>query len=494
MALQNYLIFDFGASNGRGLVAGFDGSKFNFDVLHRFDNIPVYLSGTLYWDFLRLLSELKNGLALAAKKYKDIRSMGLDTWGVDFGIIDKNGALIANPINYRDKHRNSMPDEVYKIISGQELQNLTGCALASYHSIFNLYSLKIQGATEFNNAHKLLMMPDLFNYFLTGVAVNEYTDAHTSLMVNPFTVRWEDKILDRLGFPKDIFCEIVQPSSKVGDIQKSVCSELDINTISVIAPATHDTPSAVAGIPVVDKSKNTVFMSIGTWGVTIIELDKPLISAEVFKTGYANEAGAAGKTLLFKNFVGMWLIQQSREKWLKEVEGGLSWDDIMNLAKNTATIKSFIDVDAAEFVLAQTDMPATVQRFCKKTGQKIPDNIGPIARVIYESMALKVKHNLKDLEKITGKKIDAMHMVGGGTKDVLLCQWMADAAGLPVYAGPTETTSVGNLLMQLLAAGEIKSLDEGRQIALKSASIKNYMPANTGYWDGLYEEFVKVIQ
>jgi sugar (pentulose or hexulose) kinase len=312
-------------------------------------------------------------------------------------------------------------------------------------------------------------------------------------MVNPFTASWESKILDRLGFPKDIFCEIVQPASRVGDIQKSVCSELDINPIVVIAPATHDTPSAIAGIPVADKSKNTVFMSIGTWGVNMIELDAPLISAEVFKTGFANEAGAAGKTLLFKNFVGMWLLQQSREKWIKEVDGGLSWDDIMNLAKNTPTLKSFIDVDATEFVLAQTDMPATVREFCKKTEQKIPDGIGAVARVIYESMALKVKHNLMDLEKITGKKIDAMHMVGGGTKDVLLCQWMADATGLPVYAGPTETTSVGNLLMQLLAAGEIKNLEEGRQIALKSASIKTYMPANTGYWNGIYEDFIKVI-
>ena len=474
MAVQNYLIFDFGASNGRGLVANYDGSKFGFDVLHRFDNVPVYLAGTIYWDFLRLFSDLKAGLAMAAKKYRDIKSMGIDTWGVDFGILDKNGALIANPVNYRDKHRNSMPAKVYKIISARELQNITGCALASYYSLFNLYSLKIQDATEFNNAHKLLMMPDLFNYFLTGVAVNEYTDAHTSLMVNPFTAKWEPQILDRLGFPKDIFCEIVQPSSKVGDLQKSVCGELDISPISVIAPVTHDTPSAIAGIPVADKSKNTVFMSIGTWGVNVVELNAPLISDEVFKTGFANEAGAAGKTLLFKNFVGMWLFQQSREKWLKEVEGGLSWDDIMNLAKNTSTIKSFIDVDATEFVLAQTDMPATVREFCKKTGQKIPGS-------------------LMDLEKITGKKIGAMHMVGGGTKDVLLCQWMADATGLPVYAGPTETTSVGNLLMQLLAAGEIKSLDEGRQIALKSASIKNYAPTNTGYWNRIYEDFVKVL-
>jgi rhamnulokinase len=493
MALQNYLIFDFGASNGRCSVASYDGSKFDFDIIHRFDNIPVYALDTLYWNFLRLFLELKTGISSAVKKYKDIMSVGIDTWALDFGIIDKNGALISNPIHYRDRHRNSISDEVFNIISAKELQNLTGCAVESYYSIFNLYSLKIQNATEYNCAAKLLMMPDLFNYFLTGVAANEFTDAHTSLMVNPFTAKWENKILDKLEFDKNIFCEIIQPGTFIGNIQNSVCNELNINPIPVIVPATHDTPSAVAGIPIAGNSMNTCLISIGTWGVTIMEIYKPIIDAEVFNTGYANLVGAEGKTLLFKDFTGMWLIQQSRDKWIEESGKNLSWDDIMNLANKTISIRSFINIDAPEFVLPQTDMPTTIKKFCKKTGQKIPDGIGQIARVIYESLVLKVKYNLMSLEKITGKEIDSIHMVGGGTKDNLFCQWISNATGVQVNAGPTETASIGNLLMQLLAAGEIKDLSEGRQIALKSANIKNYIPANPGYWTVLYEEFIKTL-
>ena len=492
MAIKNFLIFDFGASNGRASVANFDGKKFDFEVLHRFDNIPVYATETLYWDFLRLFSELKLGLSTAFKKYKNIVSMGLDTWGVDFGLIDKNGKLISNPIHYRDTKRNIISNELFSIIPQEELFNLTGNPAASYYSIFNLYSLKMQNATEYVNAYKFLMMPDLFNYFITGNTVNEYTDAHTTTMCSPFEKKWEYKIVDRLNFPRDIFCEIVQPGTKIGELQKSICDDLAVNSIPVIAPATHDTPSAIAGIPVVGKSKNKVFISIGTWGITIIEMDKPIISKEVYESGFANEAGVEGKMLLFKNFIGMWLIQQSRDRWLKDSARDISWDDIMHLARDTNSTGSFINVDATDFVLAQSDMPKTIKDFCNKTGQKSPDSIGAIARVIYESMALKVKDNLKSLEAITGCKQDFIHMVGGGTKDSLLCQWIADATGLHVYAGPTETTSIGNLLMQLKAAGEIRNLEEGRQISLNSSKVENYIPQNTQDWDEKYQVYLKI--
>ena len=493
MAEKNFLIFDFGASNGRVSVANYDGKKFKFDIIHRFENIPVFAAETLYWDFLRLFFELKSGLTIAFKKYKNIASMGLDTWGVDFGLIDKNGKLISNPVHYRDTKRNSVCDELFSIIPQEELFNLTGNPAISYYSIFNLYSLKIQNATEYLTAYKFLMMPDLFNYFLTGVMVNEYTDAHTTTMCSPFEMRWENKILDKLNFPRDIFCEIVQPGTKIGEIKKSICDELSINSIPVVAPATHDTPSAIAGIPVVDKSKNIVFISIGTWGIIIIEMDKPNISKQVYESGFANEAGVDGKMLLFKNFIGMWLIQQSRDRWVKDSGKEITWDDIMNLAMGTSSIESFIDIDASIFVLAQTDMPKTIKDFCARTGQKIPDSIGAVARVIYESMALKVKHNLIALDGIIGSKLDFIHMVGGGTKDKLLCQWIADATGLHVYAGPSETTSIGNLLMQLKAAGEIKNLEEGRQISLNSSKVENYIPQDTQDWDEKYQAYLKIL-
>jgi len=491
---KNFLVFDFGASNGRASVAFYDGSRFDFEVVHRFDNVPVYLGGTLYWDFLRLFSELKTGLTAAVKKFSKIESLGIDTWGVDFGLVDKNGALICNPVHYRDKHRNSMPDEVYKLISGRELFDLTGAAQASYYGLFNLYSLKARNASEYICADKLLMMPDLFNFFLTGIAVNEYTDAYTSMMINPVSMQWEKKILNRLGLRNDIFNQIVQPGTKIGNIQASVCSELEMVPFAVVAPGSHDTPSAIAGIPITDKSKNTLLMSTGTWNITVIEIDNPLINSQVFDSGYANEAGVEGKTLLFKNLVGMWLIQKCRDKWLKESPDNISWDDIMYLAKDTSPKGTYIDVDVNDFIVEVNDMPGAIKRFCKNTGQAVPESIGDVARVIYESLVLKVKQNLVILESLTGKKFDCINMVGGGTKDTLLCQWIADATGLVVHAGPTETASVGNLLMQLKAAGEIKDLDEGRQLSHRSAVVKEYTPENTKYWDTAFEGFKKIVK
>ncbi len=492
MATKNYLIFDFGASNGRASVAGFDGNKFDFDIVHRFENIPVNAAGTLYWDFLRLFGDLKTGIVAAGKKYSQLQSMAIDTWGVDFGIIDKNGKLISNPIHYRDEKRNSVSEEVFNIVSREEFFELTGCALVSYYSIFNLYSLKMQESPEYLNAGKLLMMPDLFNYFLTGIAVNEYTDAHTTLMCSPFSQEWEHKIIDKLGFPRDIFCKIIQPGTEIGSLDKNVCRELEIGPLKVIAPASHDTPSAIAGMPVPDKSKNRVFMSIGTWGVNIVEMDSPLIKKDILDAGFANEAGAEGKMLLFKNFTGMWIIQQCRNHWLKNKKD-ISWDDIMYLAKNAQSGGALINVDDSSFVLSQHNMPEVICNFCKKTGQKVPEGIGEIARVVYEGFALKIKHDILNLEKITGMEFEAINIVGGGTKDELFCQWASDATGLEVFAGPTETASIGNLIMQLKAAGEIKNLSEGRQLSLNSSKIKQYSPEDAAYWDSQYTKYLDIL-
>jgi sugar (pentulose or hexulose) kinase len=493
METKRFLVFDFGASNGRASVAAFDGNKFDFEIVHRFENIPVYASGTLYWDFLKLFSELKAGLSAGFKKYDDISSLGIDTWGVDFGLLDKNGKLISNPIHYRDEKRNSLCDEVFDIIPKEKLFDLTGCAMASYYSIFNLYSLKIQNSTEYVNADKFLMMPELFSYFLTGEAISEYTIAHGTLMCNPFTMDWEDEIIKKLDFPDNIFAGIVQPGTKIGKLQKGVCDELEINSVPVIAPAMHDTPSAIVGIPVVKNKENTVFMSVGTWGITTYEMDKPDVSKEVYDSGFANEGGAEGKTLLFKNFTGLWLIQKCRDRWVRDLGDDLSWDDIMELAEKTETLDSYIDVDEQAFILENFDMPGAVVKYCSEKGQGIPQNPGEVARVIYESFALKVRQSVEKINKLTSRKMQSIHMVGGGTKDRLLCQWISDAAKLPVNTGPTETTSVGNLLMQLKASGDIKTMEEGRQICLNSSSIKTYTPQDTAQWDVKYGDFLKVI-
>jgi len=493
MAYKNYLIFDFGASNGRAAVARFDGQKFDLETTHRFDNRPVYAAGALYWDILRLYSELKMGLQYSVKKYKNIISMGLDTWGADFGFIDKNGKLISNPVHYRDEKRSNDANKLYKIISREELFKLTGAMINPIFDLFHLYSLKLRHATEFVNRDKFLTIPDIFNYFLTGETYNEYTRLTNSIMYNQKEKKWEDRIFDKLGLTKDIFPEIIMPGEKIGSISGDVCIELEIETMLVIAPVTHDTPSAVAGIPVADKNKNWAFISMGTWCIIGQETKSPIINDETMKAGFSNEGGAEGLNLFVKNITGLWIIQQCRERWIKDEGSDISWDEIVKMSFSAEAFKSFIDVDDPVFSKPQVDMPKVLQEYCKNRGQNIPEGIGEISRCIYESLAMKFRHDLDALEKLTGDKIELLHLVGGGIQNKLLCQWTADVTGSPVVAGPTETTSVGNLLMQLKGTGEIKTLEEGRKISLASSKVTSYQPKDKNRWDEAYSRYLKML-
>src|SRR4030042_2689863 len=476
MVSKNYLIFDFGASNGRSAVARYDGNKFYMEVTHRFDNRPVYAAVALYWDVLRLCSELMIGIQSSVKKYKNITSMALDAWGADFGFIDSNGKLISNPVHYRDEKRKVDACSLYEIISRKELFELTGSAIIPIFDLFHLYSLKLQNAPEFINGNKFLTIPDIFNYFLTGRAYNEYTRITTSIMYNQKENRWEDKIFDKLDLPKDIFPEIIMPGEEIDDISNNICSELEIETIPVIAPATHDTPSAVAGIPVVSKNKNWAFISMGTWCIIGQETKGPIINDQAFNADFSNEGGVEGINLFVKHITGLWIIQQCREKWIKDSNRDISWDEIVKLSSAAEPFKSFINVDVLIFSKPQVDMPETINKYCKEKGQAVPESIGEISRCIYESLAMKFKYDLNKLEELTGEKIELLHLVGGGTQNKLLCQWTVDAAGIQAIAGPTETTSVGNLLMQLKASGEIKTIDEGRKISTRSSEVANYEP------------------
>ena len=493
MASKNYLIFDFGASNGRSAIARFDGNKFDMEITHRFDNRPVYAAGTLYWDIHSLYSKLMIGIQSSVRKCKNIASMALDTWGADFGFIDKSGKLISNPVHYRDEKRKADSDSLYKIISRKELFELTGATISPIFDLFHLYSLKLQNAPEFVNGNKFLTMPDLFNYFLTGRAYNEYTRATTTIMYNQKEGRWENKIFDRLDLPRDIFPDIIKPGEKIDNISNKVCSELEIETIPVIAPAAHDTSSAVAGIPVVSKNKNWAFISMGTWCIIGKETESPIINDQAFNANFSNEGGVEGLNLFVKNITGLWIIQQCRGKWIKDSSRPISWEEIVKLSSTARPFKSFINVDDPIFTQPQVDMPETVSKYCEEKGQDIPESIGEISRCIYESLAMKFKHDLNKLEKLTGKKIELLHLVGGGTQNKLLCQWTADATGIPAIACPAETTSVGNLLMQLKASGDIKTLDEGREISLNSSEVTNYKPEDKERWDEEYSRYLKIL-
>ncbi len=494
MASKRYLIFDFGASNGRATVASFDGKRVEMDVTYRFDNRPVVAAGTLYWDILRLFSELKLGLQASLKKYPDIAAMALDTWGCDFGFIDRNGKLLGNPVTYRDKPRHDRSALLYKKLPRRELFQLSAGSTIEIMGIYQLFSYACDAAPEMREGHRLLMIPDLLNYLLTGRAVNEYSDATMALVCNQVEKTWEKRILSRLGIPESILGEIVMPGDSIGPIQRSVCEELGIRPIPVVAPATHDTASAVTGIPVTDPSRHWAFVSTGTWSIAGVETPAPIITDTAFDAGYGNNAIADGRNMMVNYITGLWIIQQCREKWNADAGNATSWDEIVTRSVAAGPSTAYIDVDDPIFGLPQADMPAVVVDYCRRKGQKLENSIGAVARCVYESLVLKYRANLKTLERITGKKLDVLHLVGGGVQNKTLCQWTADSMGIPVVAGPTETTSVGNLLMQLKGTGEISTLEEGRAISLRSseAEITCYQPASRAPWDEAAGTFAKL--
>lgn len=402
---KNFLIFDFGASNGRASIVAFNGSSFRIDVIHRFENIPVSVNGILYWDLLRLYNDLKTGIQIASKKYDGIVSLGIDTWGVDFGFIDKNGKLISNLEHYRDKLRFSTVDDLFKVIDRKKLFEYTGgLILPGISSIFHMLNLKRRNATQFLNADKFLMLPDIFNYFLTGNAFNEYTEATTSIMLNQVSKCWEDKIFDILGISPDIFCKLIQPGEIVGNLEKNVCDELEVEPIQVIVPAAHDTASSVAGFPVIDSKKNILLISMGTWGILIQETNKPLINDTVYKEGFANEGGAEGLNMLLTNIAGLWIIQQCMSKWRKKKGENFDWKDIDVLYPQAKPFSAFIDVDGPVFALASIDMNETVRDYCKLKNQNIPLSIGETARMLYENLVFKIKNKVFSIQNITLKK------------------------------------------------------------------------------------------
>ena len=463
------------------------------EEVHRFENKPIYAAGTLYWDILRLYAEIKNGIQSAVRKYKNIISLGVDTWAGDFSFIDRDGKLISNPVHYRDRKRNSITNEFYKIIPKKELYNLTGALLLSTVSVFHFYSLKIQNATELLNAYKFLMIPDIFNYFLTGKVTNEFTNSTTTAIYNQKEKKWENKILQKLGISKDIFAEMIMPGYKVGNISNDICKELEIKTIPVIAPATHDTASAVAGIPIKNENKNWAFISMGTWCVVGKEIKSLIINEKAMKVGYVNEGGAEGSNIFFKNITGLWIIQQCREKWVIDKRDNISWNEIANMSYAVKPFKSFVNVDDPIFSQAQMSMPKIVQEYCKRKDQNIPESIGEISRCIYESLVLRFRFNLHLLEQLTGKKIELLYLIGGGTKNMMLCRWIANATGIPVIIGFSEAAVVGNFLMQLKGTGEIRTLDEGRNILTDSSELIYYEPKDIERWDEEYNRYLKIL-
>lgn len=486
---KRVLAIDLGASSGRAILGIFDGKNITLEEVHRFANEPVSINGTLFWDTLRLLHDIKQGI-LKAKIKGGFDSIGIDTWGVDFGLIDDEGYLVENPVHYRDIRTKGLVEESFGLIPKEEFYGTTGIQFMELNTAFQLYSLKKQRPHLLERADKMLLTPDLFNYMLTGIKSTEYSIASTTQLLDANKRDWAWDIIDRLGLPRKLFTKIVPPGTVIGQLSDEICNELGVPKADVVSIASHDTQSAAVAVPA--KHKDFIFISCGTWSLFGTELDKPIINEKSEQLNITNEGGYGNTITFIKNIIGLWLIQESRRQWQRE-GNDYSYAQLEKYALAAEPFVSFIDPDAPEFV-PQGNLPKRVREYCKKTEQPVPETVGEIMRCIYQSLALKYRYAYEQIRECTGKQYEDIHMVGGGTKDNLLCQMTANSCNCNVIAGPIEATVIGNIAVQLIASGHIDSTEQARKIIARSQNVVTYTPDDTDVWNQAYAKFKAIIE
>jgi len=486
---KKILAFDYGASSGRGIIGEFDGEKISLKEIHRFSNDPVIVGETMYWDILRLFFEMKQGMT-KAKLAGGFDSIAVDTWGVDFGLIDEAGNLLENPVHYRDERTVGMIDRALEKIDRDKFYQITGIQFMELNTVFQLLAIKEKRAELLQRADKMLLMPDLFNYFLTGKKVAEYSIASTTQMLDAKSGKWSQELLDILELPKEILPTIVPTGTVVGKMRKSICQELGLeNEPEVIAVAGHDTQCAMASVP--SQEEDFLFISCGTWSLFGTELNEPIINETSYQLNVTNEGGYQQKASFLKNIIGLWLVQESRRQWIREGKE-FGFAELEKMASQAKGLRCFVDTDAPEFVTAG-NIPKRIQEYCEQTGQYVPTSEGEIVRCINDSLALKYDSTKKALEACTGKVYPAIYMVGGGIQSKMLCQLTAEACGCDVYAGPIEATVYGNIVLQLLATGEITSMQKARDIVAASEGVIKYVPQDQEQWQVAKERYKEAI-
>ena len=488
------LAIDLGASSGRGIIGGFDGKKFTLEENHRFPNEPVSINGDFCWDIMRIFHEIKKAILKCSLSddisVKNIKSIGIDTWGVDYGFLDKRGALLANPYHYRDTRTDDIQEYVFKTVSYSDIYDVTGIQSMNFNSIYQLAADLRDRPWIVECAERMMFIPDMLGYFLTGEMRNEYTIASTGAILDAKTGKIAYDLLDRLGIPSRLFGEITQPGTIVGPLLPELKEELGGISANLVNIASHDTASAVISVPA--KGEDFIYISSGTWSLMGVESKTPMINEASKKYSFTNEGGADGTIRFLKNIMGLWLEQESKRQW--EREGiAISFDELTKLALDEKAFASLIDPDDASFS-PPGNMPRRIAAYCKESGQSVvPETIGQTVRCIFESLALKYRVTIEKIEEITGKKYTSINIVGGGTKEAILCQWTANACGIPVYAGPVEATAIGNIAMQAVAAGEITGISQAREVIRNSFEIITYEPRDTEAWNDAYVKFKKIL-
>lgn len=486
---KRVLAFDFGASSGRAIIGCFDGEKITLQEVHRFSNDPVSVGGTVYWDVLRLFYEIKQGI-IKARMAGGFDSIGIDTWGVDFGLIDKEGKLMENPIHYRDARTVGMVDEAFKTMPKEKIYGITGIQFMELNTLFQLISLKKNRPWMLERADKMLFMPDLFAYMLTGKMCAEYSIASTSQIIDLETKSWSKELLEAFGIKEDIFAPLVKPGTVLGMLAPEICEECGVDPVPVISVCGHDTQSAITSVPCEDGK--FAFLSSGTWSLFGTELEKPIVNETSLNINITNEGGFDDTVGFLKNIIGLWLIQESRRQWQRQGED-YSYADLEKLALAAEPFKCFIDPDAPEFV-PHGNIPKRVQEFCEKTGQYVPQTVGEIMRCIYESLAMKYKLTFEKLCECTERDYPVIHVIGGGTKDTLLCQLTANSCNRTVKAGPIEATVMGNVAVQLMSDKSVADISEARKIVANSSELKVYEPADVDKWEEAYQNFIGIVK
>ncbi|MBN1285156.1 MAG: rhamnulokinase [Anaerolineae bacterium] len=483
--MPKFLAFDIGTSWGRAMLGVLDGDRLTLEPLHRFSNRATPVLRTLYWDILHLWDGVLAGLRQAAGA--DIAGIGLDTWAVDFALLDSSGALLDNPVSNRDPRTDGMIDEVLAVVPPDELYRRTGIQFMQINTLYQLYAMRLAGAPALGFADVFLSIADLLNYWLTGRKVVEFTSATCTQFYNPHLQDWDRALLARLGLPTDIYPEVVQPGAVLGPLVVPVPG---LEGAPVIAVATHDTGSAVAAVPA--EVERFAYISSGTWSLMGAEVREPVITSESLHYNFTNEGGVCGTYRLLKNILGMWLVQACQETW--EAAGGrYDYDDMVQMAEAASPFGPVIDPypNSPDF-RAPGDIPARIRAFCRRTGQPAPETKGAVLRCIFESLALKYRQTLGQLEAVLGHAVEVVHIVGGGARNALLCQMAADAMNRPVIAGPGEATTMGNLIVQAMATGYLDSLAAGRALVRRSSDLQRYDPRPSSAWDDAYARFLAI--
>ena len=486
------LAIDLGASSGRGIVGTFDGEKITLEENHRFPNEPVMVAGQYTWDIVRILHEIKTSIRkCATSEDRDIDSIGIDTWGVDFGFLDKRGHLLANPVHYRDLRTVGIPAYSEAYVSAEEVYDITGIQVLELNSLYQLLAVQKNSPELFDIATDMLFVPDLLNYFLTGYKQTEYTIASTSQLLDAKKRDWSRELIKKFGLPEKLFSKIVPPGTVCGNFLPSLSEEFGGINPKVISVAAHDTGSAVLAVPA--KSEKFIWISSGTWSIMGTETKDPVISEKSKEYNFTNEGGYGDTIRFSKNITGLWVEQESKRQWEREGEK-ISFAELAEMAAEAEPLRCFIDTDDARFA-TPGNIPKRIADYCRETGQFVPQTKGEIVRCILESLAMRYRYTVECIDEMCGERIPAINIVGGGTKEEQLSQFAATACGRPVYAGPVEATAIGNIAAQAIALGAIKDMWEAREIIANSFEIKEYQPEadKMAAWDEAYGRFLKLI-